>query len=139
MPNSVFKKDDEPLITDNDRKVLDIDCLMQNMKQSKYIKQRQFGNISSFNFTRDAFYRGEWNEETLRARGLFINTETKEIVARSYDKFFNVNEMHNTKIDIIKRKFAYPIKVYKKENGFLGIIGYDNSTDELVITTKLSA
>lgn len=136
--NTVFKQDEEPLITDNDRKALDIESLMQNMKQSKYIKQRQFGDISSFNFTRDAFYKGEWNEETLRARGLFINTNTKEIVARSYDKFFNVNEMHNTKIDIIKRKFAYPIKVYKKENGFLGIIGYDSATDELVITTKSS-
>ncbi len=138
LQNTVFKQDDEPLITESTKKALDIEGLMQNMKQSRYIKERQFGEISSFNFTRDAFYRGEWNEETLRARGLFINTNTKEIVARSYDKFFNVNEMHNTKIDIIKRKFAYPVRAYKKENGFLGIIGYDSSTDELVITTKSS-
>jgi tRNA splicing ligase len=42
----------------------------------------------SLNFTRDAFFDKEWNDLTVRARGLFVNTVTKEIVARSYEKFF---------------------------------------------------
>jgi len=138
LKNEIYKQTESDLMDEQEKKELDIEELITNMKRSKYIREKLYGNISSFNFTRDAFYKGKWNEDTVRARGLFINTQTKEIVARSYDKFFNVNEMQNTKIEIIKRNFAYPVKVYKKENGFLGIIGYDKSTDELVIATKSS-
>ena len=35
--------------------------------------------ISSFNFTRDAFYKGNWNKQTILARGLFIDTINNKI------------------------------------------------------------
>lgn len=54
-----------------------------------YIKNLGDGT-SSYNFTREAFYDSKWNKLTTTARGLFIDNETKEIVARSYNKFGNV-------------------------------------------------
>lgn len=47
------------------------------MKKSKFIKEKPLGNnISSFNFTDAAFTRSVWNSQTIKARGLFINTST---------------------------------------------------------------
>lgn len=65
-------------------------------------------------------------------RGLFINTHTNKIVARSYDKFFNLGQHECSTID----KFEAPITLYKKYDGFLGIIGYDEETDSLVFCSK---
>ena len=95
-------------------------------------------HISAFNFTRDAFYTQTWDEANVTARGLFINNETGEIVARSFDKFFNIGERPNTSPEEIKDKMRYPVTAYVKENGFLGILGYDSKADELVFASKSS-
>ena len=60
------------------------------------------GDISSFNFTRDVFYKKEWNEQTTKARGLFVDTRINEIVVRGYEKWFRVNEVEETKIMNLK-------------------------------------
>lgn len=66
-----------------------MDKRLQNMLDSKYIRVKELGNnIVSLNFTRDAFQNGIWNNETITARGLFINKVDGDIVARSYNKFF---------------------------------------------------
>jgi tRNA splicing ligase len=71
-------------------------------------------------------------------RGLFVNTNTFEIVARSYEKFFNINEREDTELNFIKNKFNYPVSVYVKENGYLGILGYDSENDKLIFSSKAS-
>ena len=90
------------------------------------------GNISSFNFSRDAFYDNIWNGATIKARGIFINTNTEKIVARSYDKFFLLDQHECSTID----NFSFPLTCYVKYDGFLGILGYDEETDELVYCSK---
>ena len=92
-------------------------------------------NISSFNFTRNVFYSKRWNNLTCKARGLFIDTEKDKVVARGYEKFFNVNENNSTKLEHLLTKFKdKKITCYKKENGFLGIMSYVNG--ELFIASK---
>ena len=93
-------------------------------------------NISSFNFSRNAFRRGIWNCATIKARGLFINTKTNEIVLRSYDKFFRVDEMPETKLNILKNTLNFPVTAYRKENGFLGLLGWNPETEDLLFSTK---
>lgn len=44
------------------------------------------------NYTPAAAYAREWNEVTTRCRGLIYNTETMEVVARPFPKFFNWDE-----------------------------------------------
>ena len=48
-------------------------------------------NISSFNFTRNAFDKGIWGGLTTKARGLFIDTKNEKIQARSYNKLCTKN------------------------------------------------
>ena len=106
------------------------------LRNNKFINEKQYDNISSFNFTKNAFQDRVWNSQTILARGLFINTHTNEIVARSYNKFFNVNEREQTKIHNILKSFKYPVTAYVKENGFLGMVGYDSESDSLVYASK---
>ena len=110
--------------------------LIKKLRSSDYIREKRFGDISSFNFTRSAFYEGHWDDTTIKARGLFINTKTETIVARGYDKFFNIDENPQNTMDALKRKVVYPIEVYKKENGYLGLISWDHEKDDFLFATK---
>lgn len=109
---------------------------IEQLRGSKYIRERRFGDISSFNFTKEAFYGGHWNELTMKARGLFINTRTGKIVARGYDKFFNVGENPENTMSALEKKAVYPIEVYQKENGYLGLISWDLDKDDFFFATK---
>lgn len=100
------------------------------------IRERQQGNISSFNFSKNAFEKGIWDEQTVKARGLFINTNKNKIQARGYEKFFNNNQVEETKIMNLKHKFKFPVTAYVKENGFLGMISYNKDEDRLMFSTK---
>lgn len=106
------------------------------LRENKHIMEKRFGDISSFNFTRDAFYKGIWNEQTVKARGLYIDIPHQRVVARAYNKFFNVGEVEETKLDVLQRGMSFPATAYRKENGFLGLVSYDPYTEDLFITTK---
>jgi len=93
-------------------------------------------HVSAFNFSRAAFDGDEWDRESLNARGLFLDTQDGNIVARGYEKFFNVNEKADTKMEALQQTLKFPVVGYRKENGFLGITGYDQRTDTLVIASK---
>lgn len=113
--------------------------LVEQMRSNKLIQERGFvGDISSFNFTRDAFSKKIWNDQTIKARGLFINTKNYEIVARSYDKFFNIGEMDFTEFKFLKDNLKYPVQVYEKENGFLGILGFNTTRNQTLYCSKSS-
>lgn len=112
--------------------------LLRELRASKYVEEKVFGDVSSFNFTRDAFSRKQWNGTTLKARGLFINTKSNEIVARSYDKFFNVDELEYTSWKDLDVKLIFPVVAYQKENGFLGITGWDSEVGCKIIASKSS-
>ncbi len=129
--NPVFKKKDEKSF-ETVGEMLD---LLQTNENIKIVKQN-IGNISSYNFNRKAFNNGVWDEITTKARGLFINDNTCEIVARGYDKFFNINERPETNADVLPNTLVYPVKAYKKENGFLGLVGFDKETDSLLFCSK---
>ena len=107
---------------------------LENMLNSEYIRVKELGNdIVSLNFTRNAFQDGIWNDETIKARGLFINKVTGDIVARSYNKFFQYDETSETK-EYVDNHLVYPLYISKKFNGFLGIISVYN--DKFFIATK---
>lgn len=101
--------------------------MVEQLRLSKDIKEVDLGDgISSFNFTRNAFYKKNWNEYTCKARGLFIDTTKDKVVARGYEKFFNINERKETELEHLLVKFKDKITCYKKENGFLGILSLVN-------------
>lgn len=111
-----------------------MDKRLENMLNSEYIRVKDLGNdVVSLNFTRDTFQDGVWNDETIKARGLFINKVTGDIVARSYNKFFQYDETPETK-DYVDNHLVYPLYISKKFNGFLGILSVYNN--EFFIATK---
>lgn len=105
---------------------------------SEDVEEKQFGDISSFNFRRHVFFDKKWTNATILARGLFINTKINEIVARSYNKFFNDGETDETDMMSLKNNLQFPLSCYVKYNGFLGLLGYDADKDEIVFATKSS-
>ena len=111
-----------------------MDKRLENMLNSEYIRVKDLGNdVVSLNFTRDAFQDSVWNDETIKARGLFINKVTGDIVARSYNKFFQYDETLETK-DYVDNNLVYPLYISKKFNGFLGILSVYNN--KFFIATK---
>ena len=127
---------DENLITE-ERPVETVADAIVYLRNNKFIQEKILGdNISSFNFTREAFYSANWNRQTVLARGLFINTDKKEIVARSYEKFFKINEVRATELGSLKESLQFPVTAYVKENGFLAIVSYDSDKDDLFIASK---
>ena len=92
--------------------------------------------IVSFNFSKEAFYDKQWNELTVKARGLFIDSMDSSIVCRSYNKFWTIDERPETKIETLKHTLQYPVYAYHKENGFLGLVSYDKRNNKLFIASK---
>lgn len=119
--------------TVEEKTVMDV---VDKLRQNRYIYEKQLGNVSSFNFTRDAFYDKKWNEQTIKARGLFIDTVNGVVVARSYPKFFNVNERPETRFSMLRYKLKFPVMAYVKENGFLGMVSYNPETDDFFVASK---
>ncbi len=109
--------------------------LIQSFRDNKYIFEKDLGNnISSFNFSKNAFYNKVWNSLTTTSRGLFIDTKENKIVARSYNKFFNIGERKETTTVELESSLNFPVNFYLKYNGFLGILSVKN--DELFFASK---
>lgn len=140
IKNDVFKKSDKIAEEKVTQSTVDMSVyeMVEKMRSSKYIFEKQYGRISSFNFSRQAFLKGIWDDLTVKARGIFIDNIDYKIVARSYDKFFGINERTETQLSNLKYKFTFPVTAYVKENGFLGIVGWNSETNDLLITSKSS-
>lgn len=138
LPNKVFRSVKSDMFINDDTP---IEQIVRCLRQNKNITEKKLSeDISSFNFNNNAFYRGVWSSQTIHSRGLFIDTKRNKIVARGFDKFFNIGEQENTELDDLISKFSFPVNVYIKENGFLGIMGYHDSGDDdtsgLFLATK---
>ena len=135
ISNSVYRIPEDVTKNNDEISNAEIHDVIEYMRASKYIGEKSFGNISSFNFTRGAFQEKVCDGMTTKARGLYIDTEHEQVVARGYEKFFNYGEMEFTKPEALARNLKFPVEAYIKENGFLGIVSTDND-GELIFTSK---
>lgn len=106
------------------------------LRRNRYVREKKFGNISSFNYSDRAFYDRVWDEQTTKARGLYIDTAKNKVAAKAYHKFFNINERADTRFDMLQYRLRFPVTAYVKENGFLGIVSYDEYADDLLVASK---
>ena len=108
---------------------------VNNLIISRLVKVKECNpNLLSLNFGENVFRKKIWNDVTIKARGLFVDKESGEVKLRSYNKFFNMNEMKETLQDTLKETLSYPVIVKIKENGFLGLVSVID--DEFVLATK---
>nr|DAV82008.1 MAG TPA: putative kinase [Caudoviricetes sp.] len=113
--------------------------ITNKMIHDKYIKVKDLDdNLMSLNFSEKAFYKKKWTENTITARGLFVDKTSGDIKIRSYNKFFNLNENAETSVRELKKKVAYPLMAYEKYNGFLGIASSVNSVFTLASKSTTS-
>ena len=122
LKNEVFRKKDEkpdpPVKCDNTMTIL------EQLQNSPDVEEKDLGDdIHSFNFSREVFRKGMWNKLNTHARGLFVDVKNEKIVARSYEKFFNVGQRREDELLNLLKKFrGKRIRAYKKENGYLGLV-----------------
>lgn len=102
---------------------------------SKLVKVKKCSpNLYSLNFTSRVFHKRLWNENTVQARGLFVDRMTGDVKLRSYNKFFNLNERPETELNNLANTLSFPVEIRTKENGYLAILGVIK--DELVFASK---
>lgn len=121
-----------------------IDQLEESTLLKKYGRCKKFTNIinqtdreiTSWKFNEwDYYSKTDTKKLPCNARGLF--TVNNEIVVRGYDKFFNVNEVPETKFDFLKNNTTGPYDLTLKENGcIIFISGLLNG--DLVVCSKHS-
>ena len=121
-----------------------IDKLEESTLLKKYGRCKKFTNIinntdreiTSWKFNEwDYYSKTDTKKLPCNARGLF--TVNNEIVVRGYDKFFNVNEVPETKFDFLKNNTTGPYDLTLKENGcIIFISGLLNG--DLVVCSKHS-
>lgn len=134
FPNRIYRlpeKPSAPFVPKSDEEWLRL------LDSSKLIMKKDLSDgVSSYNFTRDAFKSRQWNMLTCKARGLFV--KDGRVICRSYDKFFNVGELPETEIQNLHKRFAFPVSVFRKYNGFLGLLAADPDSDGLMYCSKSS-
>lgn len=97
IKNDVYKYDLQIEQNDTVEQIVEsyIPSLKSLRKDSNVREKKLADGVSSFNFTKDTFYSKHWTNDSIKARGLFVDTDTGEIVARSYDKFFSIQDYLN--------------------------------------------
>ncbi len=65
------------------------------------------------NYTNLAVINRRWNNETMNARGLILNKETLEVLAKPFPKFFNYNENLEYQREIPKCNCEPPVFTVK--------------------------
>lgn len=139
LPAAVTDKKREMVEASEDVSNTPVGNLIRKLRAASDVVEKRMGDdISSFCFKRSVFYSGKWSELSMIARGLFINTKTEDIVARSYPKFFNIDERPDTKLDVLKDTLKFPVSCYEKYNGYLGLVSYDKVHDKLMFASKSS-
>lgn len=111
--------------------------LVRELRNNRLISEKTLPeNISSFHYRPEVMFKKKWSKQTTTTRGLFINTLSNEIVVRAYDKFFNINENRQTDYANLEHNLAFPVTAWVKENGYLGLVGYDGLAGDLVFASK---
>lgn len=78
--------------------------------------------LALYTYTRKCIYDNLWDDVTRKTRGLIVDVETNEIIARPFEKFFSIGQDVDNDIAVaeIDEKYGPPV-IQGKVNGSLGI------------------
>lgn len=124
--------------------------LLNDMLNNDLVRVKESGvpGVVACNFTRKAFYKGAWDAQTVRARGLFLDKNTGEVVARGYDKFFNIGQsgapatirdLATEAAREARDNECYNVTLRKKHNGFLAIVSTINGNLTVLSKSGITA
>jgi T4 RnlA family RNA ligase len=89
-------------------------------------------------YGRKAVYDNIWDSVTTKCRGLIYNTETFEIVARPFEKFFNYGDTNSAKMEFPISAWPEP-EIYEKMDGFLCILYNYNGIDYIASKSSFNS
>lgn len=96
-----------------------------DLVEEGYLRQSIKDNLILFGYTDKCTFDRHWNEFTLSARGLIFDSNTGEIVAMPFPKFFNLGETPETSFANLPINTDY--EIFDKVDGSLGIIFHHNN------------
>ena len=78
------------------------------LRNNPLVREKHLANgISSFNFSNKCFFNQAWDDINVKARGLFV--KDNNVVARSYNKFFNIGERPETEMNSLRENLVFPV------------------------------
>jgi len=86
-------------------------------KQVKENRHPIYKNLSIYEYTNETMYDRMWNDVTQKCRGLIVDTDSLDVLARPFDKFFNYNEPNAPVLPL-----DMPAIVTDKLDGSMGIL-----------------
>lgn len=97
---------------------------LDHLVDAHYITRRAdpTGRFTLHNYTEKATYDRVWTPETRQCRGI-VSTDDGTIVARPFDKFFNVDESEETRIDALLARGG-AIEITDKLDGSMVAVWY---------------
>lgn len=96
----------------------------EELVEQGYLRKSEKGSLVLYGYTDKTTFDRNWNEYTSIARGLILDKNTGEVVAKPFPKFFNLGEMESVSFANLPKE---PYKVYEKCDGSLGIIFFHNN------------
>lgn len=110
--------------------------LLKKMLDEGYVRfgtHKEFPELRIFEYTAKAMFDREWNSVTTKTRGLIVNWDTMDVLARPFDKFFNYGEP--AQLHQIRLELNDEVEVYDKLDGSLGIL-YRRPDGHIAVATK---
>lgn len=105
--------------------LLDMDQLCLDIENG-YVTMRthpENPNLHILNYADKCQYEPYWTDVTRKTRGLIYNSDTLEIIARPFEKFFNYGQESGVQFDLDATVFG----AYDKMDGSLGIAYWDGT------------
>ena len=114
--------------------------LLQDLRSNKLLMETVSISkpyLSTFNFNENILDQGI-QSSSFKIRGMVINNKTGDIVARGFDKFYEINEqgIATNTLENLKTKNTGVLNVFEQEDGRLAMIGYDMENTALVFASK---
>ena len=105
---------------------------LRKARDEDLVYEREFDGLFIYVYTQRAVRERIWNKITRAARGLILDGDGN-IVARPFDKFFNLFECHETEPKNLPKE---PYCIWEKVDGSLGIIFWNPIRECWDISTK---
>jgi RNA ligase len=95
---------------------------LREAQAAKLVYERRMGDHSLWVYSQSCVYERGWNEITIMARGLILDTKRECVVATPFPKFFNLGERGDEPTPNL------PFEVFEKLDGSLIILWHDGET-----------
>jgi RNA ligase len=98
------------------------------------IQSSKFPGVAMLHYMDECQYDNKWSTFSRMCRGLILDLKNQKILAYPFDKFFNLDQMPETKYTVLETLGKF--ETSEKLDGSMIIMFRDPNTDKLTLTTK---